>query len=103
MSRAAYGYPMATPFDGAIQVIAERGFHNHRLDDHSSVVSRAILQDLLDTCEPFREDQQSGRIREWYDFPSPGGRERKLDLVVAEPDSGGMKPDLNGLRLCVEN
>ena len=37
------------------------------------------------------------------DFPSPGGRARKLDLVVAEPVGDGSSPDLRRLRLCVEN
>jgi hypothetical protein len=53
-------------------------------------------------CEPFQEDFERGRIREWLDFPSPGGRARKLDLVVAEPAGAGV-PDLGRLRLCVEN
>lgn len=94
---------MITPFDEVVEEITARRFHNHRLDEHSGTVSRGILRDLCATCEPFRRDLEGGHIREWFDFPSPGGRARKLDLVVGEPggESGG--PDLGRLRLCVEN
>jgi hypothetical protein len=94
---------MNTPFDQTIDDIRMRGFHNHRLEDHSGTVSRGILSDLRATCEPFRRDLTAGLIREWLDFPSPGGRSRKLDLVVAEPSKDATGPDLARLRLCVEN
>jgi hypothetical protein len=94
---------MNTPFDQTIEDIRMRGFHNHRLEDHSGTVSRGILRDLCETCEPFRRDFAAGLIREWFDFPSPGGRSRKLDLVVAEPGEAATGPDLSRLRLCVEN
>ena len=92
---------MNTPFDQTIDDIRTRGFHNHRLEDHSGTVSRGILRDLRATCEPFQEDFTAGLIREWLDFPSPGGRSRKLDLVVAEPAEEAIGPDLGRLRLCV--
>jgi hypothetical protein len=41
------------------------------------------------------DDFAQGRIKEWLDFPSPAGRSRKLDLVVAEPDRDHGQPDLN--------
>lgn len=94
---------MHTPFDQTIEDIRERGFHNHRLEEHSSTVSQGILRDLCATCEAFRQDFAAGIIREWLDFPSPGGRSRKLDLVVAEPGEEAAGPDLARLRLCVEN
>lgn len=94
---------MGTPFDDAIAEIAARGFHNHRLEDHSAAVSHGILRDLRGQCDPFRRDVDAGCIRDWLDFPSPGGRARKLDLVVAEPGGGAGGPDLAGLRLCVEH
>jgi hypothetical protein len=94
---------MTTPFDEVIEGIKARGFHNHRLEEHSGTVSQGILRDLRAMCEPFREDFAGGAIREWLDFPSPGGRARKLDLVVAEPDVEGGAPDLSCLRLCIEN
>jgi hypothetical protein len=94
---------MRTPFDEVVTNIKTRGFHNHRTEDHSATVSRGILRELRATCKPFRKDFDGGRIREWLDFPSPGGRARKLDLVVAEPGSEMDGPDLGRLRLCVEN
>ena len=94
---------MSTPFDDVIDGIKARGFHNHRLEEHSGAVSRGILRDLRAMCEPFERDFTAGRIRDWPDSPSPAGRARKLDLVVAEPASETGGPDLARLRLCVEN
>ncbi|MCH7608677.1 MAG: hypothetical protein IIC94_08970 [Chloroflexi bacterium] len=94
---------MSTPFDDVIDGIKARGFHNHRLEDHSGAVSRGILRDLRAMCEPFERDFTAGLIRDWPDSPSPAGRARKLDLVVAEPASETGEPDLARLRLCVEN
>jgi hypothetical protein len=94
---------MSTPFDEVIDDIKVRGFHNHRLEDHSGTVSRGIVRDLRAMCEPFRQDLTTGCIREWRDLPSPGGRARKLDLVIAEPSGDANRPDLSRLRLCVEN
>ncbi len=94
---------MNTAYADLIRRIEERGFHNHRLEDHSAAISRGILHDLCATCEPFAGDFAEGRIKEWLDFPSPAGRARKLDLVVAEPESDQGRPDLTHLRLCIEN
>ena len=54
-------------------------------------------------CQPFERDFSEGRICDWLDLPSPAGRARKLDLVVAEPSADSAGPDLSLLRLCVEN
>jgi len=94
---------MNTPFDRTMDDIKVRRFHNHRLEEHSGTVSRGILRDLRKTCKYIRQDFSAGVIREWLDFPSPGGRSRKLDLVVAEPNEHATRPDLARLRLCVEN
>lgn len=94
---------MSTAFDDVINEISARGFHNHRLEDHSAAMSRGILRDLRAMCEPFERDFSEGCIREWLDLPSPAGRARKLDLAVAEPAAETGKPDLTRLRLCVEN
>jgi hypothetical protein len=94
---------MTTAFDDVVLRIGARGFHNHRLEEHSEAMSRGILRDLRARCEPFDADFTGEKIREWLDFPSPGGRARKLDLVVAEPSGASPQPDLARLRLCVEN
>lgn len=94
---------MNTPFDEVVDEIKTRGFHNQRLEEHSSTMSRGILRDLVSMCEPFKRDFTRGRICEWLDFPSPGGRSRKLDLVVTEPIQETQEPDIKQLRLCIEN
>jgi hypothetical protein len=94
---------MSTPFDEVVEEISARGFHNHRLEEHSGTVSRGIVRNLRAMCEPFQQDLRAGRIHEWLDLPSPGGRARKLDLVVAEPGGEARGPDLDHLRLCAEN
>lgn len=94
---------MSTPFDEVAKEITARGYHNQRLEGHSGTVSRGLLRDLRAMCKPIETDFCSGTVREWLDFPSPGGRARKLDLVLAEPSPGTTQPDLHRLRLCVEN
>ena len=94
---------MNTAFDDVIDEIKRRGFHNHRLEGHSGAMSRGILRDLRAMCEPFERDFTGSRICEWLDLPSPAGRARKLDLVVAEPTGETGRPLLTRLRLCVEN
>ncbi len=93
---------MTTPFDAVIEQIKARGYHNQRLEDHSDVVSRGILEDLKVRCEPFVKDYESGTITSWMNVRTPGARNRKIDLLVGEPRADG-KPDLERLRLCVEN
>src|SRR5208282_623486 len=93
---------MTTPFDEVIAQMSRRGFHNHRLPEHSDLVSSGILRDLEKSCPPFAADLASGRVRYWLNIPAPGARGRQIDLLVAEPRSDG-SPDLEKLRIGVEN
>lgn len=93
---------MTTPFDEVVEEIKRRGYHNHRLDDHSDTVSLGILRDLTKRCRPLRADLASERIRHWVNVKTPGARQRKIDLLVGEAKPDG-KPDLDKLRICVEN
>jgi hypothetical protein len=93
---------MTTPFDGVIEQIKRRGFHNQRLEDHSDVVSEGILADLKRECGPFGADFASAKIADWKNVKTPGARNRKIDLLVGQPDANG-GPDLEKIRLCVEN
>jgi hypothetical protein len=93
---------MATPFDKVIKDIEERGYHNHRLEDHSDTVSSGIFDDLLKTCDVIREDYNSGIINRWFNVPTPGARHRKIDLLVGQQLPNG-KPDLEKMRICIEN
>src|SRR5438132_3325628 len=56
---------MSTPFDKVIEHIATVGYHNHRLEGHSDIVSNGIVVDLLRNCEPFRKDFELGVIGTW--------------------------------------
>lgn len=94
---------MSTPFNKVIEHIASVGYHNHRLEGHSDIVSNGIVADLLENCEPFRNDFESGVIGTWLNARAPGARGRKIDLFVGEPQEGMTVPDISKLRICVEN
>jgi hypothetical protein len=93
---------MPTPFDAVIAGIIARGFHNHRLEDHSDAISEGLFRDLLEECDAFREDLEAGTIKHWLNVNAPGARERKIDLFVGEPSATG-KHDLSKIRLALEN
>ncbi len=93
---------MSTPFDRAIESIAEAGYHNHRLEAHSDLVSDALFDDLMRTCALLRDDVEAGVVRVWKNVSAPGDRLRKVDLFVGEPNAEG-GPDIQKLRIAVEN
>jgi len=93
---------MTTPFDAVMQQMRVRGFHNHRLEDHSDVLSQGILHDIQERCAPFSADLAAGQITSWLNVRTPSKRGRKIDLLVGESKDSG-KPDLKKLRFCVEN
>ncbi|HLW69973.1 MAG TPA: hypothetical protein VKS22_05065 [Candidatus Binataceae bacterium] len=93
---------MSTPFDEVVTQIKQRGFHDHRLEDHSDIIGTLLLKDLRESCVPFEADFASGKITSWLNVRTPGARNRKIDVLVGEPDSAG-NPDLGKLRVCVEN
>ena len=95
---------MTTPFDQVVEEIKARGFHNQRIEEHSDLLSRGILKDLLSTCQPLRADLESGAIRSWLNVPIPGKDERELDLLIGGTrDDDKSSPDLEKVRVCVEN
>ncbi len=93
---------MTTPFDAVMKQIRLRGFHIQRLEEHSDIVSEGILRDVRERCAPFRADFAAHKITSWLNVRTPGARNRKIDLLVDEPDDAGM-PDLEKLCFCVEN
>lgn len=94
---------MTTPFDEFIDDIKKKGYHNHRLESHSDIVSHGILKDLTNSCDAFRKDIDSGKIRCWKNVNAPGDRGRKIDLFIGEPAANGSSPDLGKVRLVIEN
>lgn len=93
---------MPTPFDQVITRIIAKGFHNHRLEDHSDVVSEGIFRDLLEQCPTLKKDAATGVIRHWQNVKAPGARKRRIDLLIGEPGPDG-NPDLTKIRVAVEN
>ncbi len=93
---------MTTPFDKAIQAITAAGYHNHRLEAHSDIVSDALLEDLLSACPALRTDFDSGKVKAWKNIASPGDRARKVDLFIGEPDAEG-HADITRVRIALEN
>jgi hypothetical protein len=94
---------MITPFDDVIADIKKRGYHNHRLEDHSDIVSKGIFKDLLRLCDVIKLDFEGNRIRYWLNVPAPGARHRKIDLLIGESQQRINAPDLDRLRICIEN
>jgi len=93
---------MSTPFDAAIAAVKTAGYHNHRHETHSDVVSRGIYDDLLRTCDALRQDVDAGVVRMWENVASPGDRQRKVDLFIGEPGPDG-GPVIEKVRIAVEN
>ena len=93
---------MTTPFDKIIDEIKLRGYHNHRLQEHSDIVGDCIYSDLLESCNYLKDDVDNGTVKYWLNVKTPGARNRKIDLLIGEPDETG-RPDLNKIRICVEN
>jgi hypothetical protein len=94
---------MNTPFDRVIADVEKRRYHNHRLQSHSDLVSDGIYDDIKAHCPPFREDVETGTIKKWLNWPAPGARNRKIDLLVSGADQRGDLPDLAKMRICIEN
>lgn len=94
---------MTTPFDAVIKGIASIGYHNHRLEQHSDIVSNGIFANLVSECDALRADVEGGVVREWLNVRAPGSRERKIDLFIGEPQKGLNNPDIKRMRVCVEN
>ncbi len=94
---------MNTPFDDVVAAIRKAGYHNHRRQEHSDVVGEGVLSDLLRSCDPLRHDFEHKKVARWLNFRAPGGRGRKLDLVIGEPDPSTGKPSIEKLRIGLEN
>lgn len=97
---------MPTPFDYVVDHIVEARYHNHRKEEHSDIVSNGIVEDLKLRCDSIRDDFDSARIQAWRNIVAPGTglkKERTIDLLIAEPDGSGVRPDLSRARLAIEN
>src|SRR3989442_12485743 len=93
---------MPTPFDQVITKIIAKGFHNHRLEDHSDVVGEGIFHDLLEQCSTLKKDVQIGAIKHWRNVKTPAARKRGIDLLIGEPRPEG-KPHFAKILRAVES
>lgn len=93
---------MKTPFNKVIKHIKRIGYHNHRRETHSNIVSDEIFRDLLTHCEQLKKDYEKGLIKKWEKKKAPGNRGRRIDLLIGKPDVEG-EPDLEKVRLALEN
>jgi hypothetical protein len=94
---------MRTPFDDVMVAIQDRGYHNHRKQEHSDLVCEGVFRDLLQNCKSLQEDFDEGEIGYWLNVRAPGGRGRKLDLVIGKPDPETGTSSIEGLRIGLEN
>ena len=94
---------MNTPFDRVIRRIVERGYHNHRKEEHSDIASMGIWDDLRDHSSEINSDYGMGRIDHWLNRPAPDLQRRRADLLVCEIDEQTDVPDLSRVRICLEN
>lgn len=83
---------LETPFDQHAKRVNQIGYHNHRVNTHSDIISDGIVQDLRVTCEVLKDDLDSLLVGYWRNRKNPWGRKRNTDLVVAEPIAGAISP-----------
>jgi hypothetical protein len=94
---------MPNPFDDVIDAIRTAGYHNHRLEEHSDLVSEGIFRDLLKRCVKIADDYKTNAIGQWFNVPAPGRvRGRRIDLFVGETSDDGL-PHHEKVRIVVEN
>jgi len=94
---------MTTPFDAVVAEIERQRYHNHRLELHSDRISEGFFQDLQGRCGAFEGDVLGGVVKKWLNYPAPGARNRKIDMLVAGPAGRPDTPNLEEMRLCLEN
>ena len=87
-------------FDEILDAIRANGYHNHRHETHSDIISRRIVADLRRTCDAFAADLANGAIRTWEKTKGPD--DRTTDLIAGPARADGL-PDLSEVRLLVEN
>lgn len=87
-------------FDEIHGRIAQNGYHNHRRETHSDIISHRLISDLRATCPSFDKDCMFGVVRVWHKTRGPDGR--VTDLLVGVPEDDG-SPNLKEVRLLVEN
>lgn len=85
----------STPFDEHASRANEEGYHNHRVNTHSDLVSEGIIRDLVARSPALRTHLDKGQVGFWVNRRNPWGRKRNTDFVIAEPNlDGKVRPEL---------
>lgn len=87
-------------FEKILEFIRSNGYHNHRREAHSDIISQQITEDLRATCPAFNSDYESGVISVWKKTKGPD--ERVTDLIAGPANPDGT-PNLKHVRLLVEH
>lgn len=74
-----------TPFDEHADRANAVGFHNHRDNSHSDIISDGLVSGLREVCPSLRRHLDAGTVGCWKNQPNPWGRKRNTDLVIADP------------------
>jgi hypothetical protein len=88
---------LASPIDDVIAAIRGKGYHNHRREEHSDVLSLGLVTDLQARCPKLRQDFQSGSVAAWLNkhIPAARGKGKKgrlADLIVGPGEATGKQP-----------
>ena len=91
-----------TPFDRHADLVNKIGYHNHRVNTHSDIISDGIIEDLKRVSKTFASDLASNRIGCFKNQPNPWGRKRNTDLIIAKPLTKS-KPNPAEIRAILEH
>lgn len=81
-----------TPFDDHAARVNAEGYHNHRVNTHSDLISQGIVQDLYGTSRSLRRHLDDGLVGFWVNRRNPWGRKRNTDLIIGQPVEAVAKP-----------
>lgn len=102
---------MSTPFDGIFRNIRLRGYHNHRLEEHSDLLTDQIVSDLALRCSAFAEDRARPDFQEWRNVKAAD--DRTTDYIFGPLQKKGplnlfgeaqfSQADLQNIRILIEH
>ena len=104
-SRLKYGVSMVIPFDLHAKRANDVGYHNHRQNSHSDIISEGIFADIRTESTLIRDEIDKGVVNFWTNTCIPWGRGRNTDFVIAEPKiiDGKTTVDSEKVRMIIEH
>ena len=88
------------PFTQILDAIREKGYHDHRSNSHSNLLTERMVADLAATCPSFVADRAANRFREWRNTLGPD--RRNTDLLIGAANADG-SPGLRNVRILIEH